>query len=106
MRELRNVIERAVILTCGKQVETAALPDFELETQLRDSGDSMDLAPDSSIDEALADYEKSLITAALERNNFNMNRTAEDLKTTRHSLRYRMQRLEMTSVNNKDNGDD
>ena len=106
VRELRNVIERAVILSCGKQVETAALPDFELETQLRDSGDSMDLAPDSSIDEALAEYEKSLITAALERNNFNMNRTADDLKTTRHSLRYRMQRLEMTPANNKDNGGD
>ena len=106
VRELRNVIERAVILTSGKQVEAAALPDFELETQLRDSGGSMDLAPDSSIDDALAEYEKSLITAALERNNFNMNRTAEDLKTTRHSLRYRMQRLEMTPANNKDNGDD
>jgi len=106
VRELRNVIERAVILTCGKQVETAALPDFELETQLRDSGGSMDLAPDSSIDDALAEYEKSLITAALESNNFNMNRTAEDLKTTRHSLRYRMQRLEMTPANNKDNGGD
>ena len=36
-----------------------------------------------------------MITSALEQNDFNLTRAAERLKLTRHSLRYRMQRLNM-----------
>ena len=38
---------------------------------------------------------RELITGALEQNDFNLTRAAEQLKLTRHSLRYRMQRLNM-----------
>jgi transcriptional regulator with GAF, ATPase, and Fis domain len=36
-----------------------------------------------------------LISGALEQSDFNLTRAAERLKLTRHSLRYRMQRLDM-----------
>ena len=35
MRELRNVIERALILETTAEIQPGNLPDFELETGLR-----------------------------------------------------------------------
>lgn len=97
VRELRNVIERAVILAPGPQVQPLHLPDFEFEMKLR-RGDApaAGLVPDS-LDDALAGFEKQIILAALERNHFSVNKTAERLKVTRHSLRYRMQRLNIST---------
>ena len=39
-----------------------------------------------------------MIKAALEQNQYNVNRSAEQLKMTRHSLRYRMQQLGLTNL--------
>ena len=36
---------------------------------------------------------RTIINTVLERNRFSINKTAEQLKMTRHALRYRMQRL-------------
>ena len=55
----------------------------------------MQPAPGESLDDALAALERELITGVLEQNDFNLTRAAEQLKLTRHSLRYRMQRLNM-----------
>ncbi len=96
VRELRNVIERAVILSPGPQVLPSHLPDFELETRLRKADGPVAPIPDS-LDEALSNFEKQLIMSALERNNFSINKTAERLKVTRHALRYRMQRLNIST---------
>lgn len=96
VRELRNVIERAVILAPGSQVLPEHLPDFELETKLRKGTAPATSIPDS-LDEALSNFEKQLILAALERNHFSINKTAERLKVTRHALRYRMQRLNLNT---------
>ena len=96
VRELRNVMERAVILSPGPQVQPVHLPDFEHETKLRKSEGPASPVPDS-LDEALAQFEKQLIQAALARNNFSINKTAERLKVTRHALRYRMLRLNLTT---------
>ena len=52
-------------------------------------------APGESLDDALARIEGELITGALEQSDFNLTRAAEQLKLTRHSLRYRMQRLNL-----------
>jgi len=92
VRELRNVIERAVILETGDQIQPANLPDFHLEAQLR-RGDAKALPTDQALDESLAQYERELIKATLERHHYSINKTADQLKMTRHALRYRMQRL-------------
>jgi DNA-binding NtrC family response regulator len=47
--------------------------------------------------EAVADFERRMINAALERNLYNVNRSAEMLKMTRHSLRYRMKQLGLSN---------
>jgi DNA-binding NtrC family response regulator len=46
----------------------------------------------------MATYEKELITTLLEQNHFNLAKTADRLKISRHALRYRMQRLNITGV--------
>jgi DNA-binding NtrC family response regulator len=41
----------------------------------------------------MSGYERDLIMNTLEQSRFNLMRTAEALKISRHALRYRMQRL-------------
>jgi len=94
VREIRNVIERALILETGREIQPASLPDFSTEFRLQKT-DATAMAPDESLDAAMERLERELIQSALEQNNFSLTRAAERLKLTRHSLRYRMQRLNM-----------
>jgi DNA-binding NtrC family response regulator len=104
VRELRNVIERAVILENTDEIQPTSLPEFHLETRLRKSEAAV--APTGqSIDEVVYGYEREVILNALEQNRFNLNRTAEQLKITRHSLRYRMQRLNIQGGSTTDDDD-
>ena len=62
--------------------------------RLRQSDDNgVEINFDLGFAEGVADFERRMITSALERNQYNVNRSAEMLKMTRHSLRYRMQQL-------------
>ena len=94
VRELRNVIERALILESMRDIQPSSLPDFQVEARLAKAA-PFQLAADESLDDALARLERELITNVLEQNDFNLTRTAERLKLSRHSLRYLMQRLNM-----------
>jgi DNA-binding NtrC family response regulator len=94
VRELRNVIERALILENTSEIQASSLPDFQAETRLQ-KATPVQAASQESLDDALARLERELITSALEQSDFNPTRTAERLKLSRHSLRYRMQRLNM-----------
>ena len=94
VRELRNVVERALILETAREVNASNLPDFALEARLQ-KYDSAAVAPDESLEAALERIERELIQGALEQNSFSLTRAAGQLKLTRHSLRYRMQRLNM-----------
>ena len=109
VRELRNVMERAAIIEQTDEVQPGSLPDFELETQLRSSSDS---STEAEIDfqlgfaESVASFERKIIQKALEQNQYNVNRSAEQLKMTRHSLRYRMQQLGLGNNSKDSNGPD
>ncbi|HKI68009.1 MAG TPA: sigma-54 dependent transcriptional regulator, partial [Verrucomicrobiae bacterium] len=92
VRELRNVIERALILEASPEVQAASLPDFQLETRLHQP-EAPELGGDASLDERIGKFEHDLISAMLEQNQFSLVRTADQLKISRHALRYRMQRL-------------
>ena len=92
VRELRNVIERAVILETSGDIQARSLPDFALEGGLRKGGAAADTAG-QSLEEHLAGFERELIVHTLEQHRFSLTKTAEQLKITRHALRYRMQRL-------------
>ena len=93
VRELRNVVERALILETGCEIQPSSLPDFASEQRLQ-KGQVL-AGADESLEAALERLEREMIQDALERNNFSLTRAAGQLKLTRHSLRYRMQRLNM-----------
>jgi DNA-binding NtrC family response regulator len=97
VRELRNVIERALILETSPEIQPNSLPDFQLETRLHKVPVPKP-AGNESLDERMADFERELISSMLETNHFNLSKTAEQLKISRHALRYRMQRLNMTTA--------
>jgi DNA-binding NtrC family response regulator len=46
----------------------------------------------------VANFERDLINATLEQSGFNLTKSAEKLKISRHALRYRMQRLNLTGA--------
>lgn len=95
VRELRNVVERAVILELEPEIQVASLPDFHIETRLR-KADAVELPEIRSLDESMANFERELIMGVLEQNHYSLTRTAEHLKISRHALRYRMQRLNIS----------
>jgi DNA-binding NtrC family response regulator len=96
VRELRNVIERALIIETTSEIQPPSLPDFQLEARLHRSAGPK-AVPEGSLDEIMARYERELISGLLEQNHYSLAKTAEQLKISRHALRYRMQRLNMTS---------
>ena len=98
VRELRNVIERAVILETGPEIRPESLPDFQLEARLRKTSAAA-LPMTQSLDEFMSNYEREIIMTALEQNHFSLTKTAEQLKISRHALRYRMQRLNVNLDN-------
>jgi DNA-binding NtrC family response regulator len=92
VRELRNVVERALILETSNELSPASLPDFQLEARLHKTAVPK-APPGESLDQIMANFERELVTSILEQNHFNLTRTADQLKISRHALRYRMQRL-------------
>src|SRR2546426_277744 len=92
VRELRNVMELAVILETTEEIQRISLPDFHLETRLR-KGELSSASAGGSLEEALFNFERDLILSRLGQNHFSLAKTADQLKITRHALRYRMQRL-------------
>jgi DNA-binding NtrC family response regulator len=87
VRELRNAIERAVLLAEGERVESADLPfvaaDPDFRTLLR-------LPPGGIVVEAL---ERDLVIQALERAGGNQTRAARLLGMNRDQIRYRVEKF-------------
>jgi DNA-binding NtrC family response regulator len=50
----------------------------------------------------MSQYETELITSLLGQNHFSLAKTAEQLKISRHALRYRMQRLNIAGDTDTD----
>ncbi|HWH70372.1 MAG TPA: helix-turn-helix domain-containing protein, partial [Candidatus Sulfotelmatobacter sp.] len=75
-------------------IQPESLPDFQLEARLHKAAAApKPPLPTGSLDEIMAQFERDLIGGILEQNHFNLAKTADQLKISRHALRYRMQRL-------------
>ena len=86
IRELENVIERAVLLSKGPHIETEDLPSSITQAQdIREQSYSS-----MSLKEALAEPEKNIIRQALEANHWNRQKTAEALQINRTTLFKKM----------------
>ncbi|HKK13438.1 MAG TPA: sigma-54 dependent transcriptional regulator [Gammaproteobacteria bacterium] len=97
VRELRNVIERCVLLSEGEQLPAEWLqlePVDSQSSQPEIDGDRLHLPLDGSM--ALDKMERFIIKTALERHGYNVTATARALGTTRETLRYRVQKYNLT----------
>ena len=97
VRELRNVIERALILETDAAKSSPAACRISSSRRRLHKTAAPRLTGAESLDEMMANFERELITSMLEQNHFNLTRTAEQLKISRHALRYRMQRLNLAT---------
>lgn len=100
VRELRNVIERSVLLsehgTFSAQWLQLGPPPTAAEFPNRPGAPSTPhicLPLDGSL--ALDDMDRRVIEAALEQHDYNVSATARALRTTRETLRYRMQKYQL-----------
>jgi two-component system NtrC family response regulator len=89
IRELQNVIERAVIICQGDMVLPEHLPK-ELQKNDYSDVDNIIKFPDAGI--SLEEVEKELILKALEKSNGNQTKAAQLLGITRSALIYRSQK--------------
>jgi len=83
-----------VILEPTEWIQPASLPDFEVESRLRDGPvERSGAARGGSLPEALLRFEREMILDALESCGGSLSKAASALDLSRHSLRYRMGRL-------------
>ena len=88
VRELENILERAVTLCDGKQldVDDLSLPEVPQSDQLPQSG----LLP---LEDQMEQLERQAITKALEATRWNRTAAAKKLGMSLRSLRYRLEKL-------------
>ena len=87
IREMKHLIERAVLLSGGGQIDASMLSLVNKNTASADNG-SLD-------DMTLSEAELSLIRQALERTGHNVSRAARELGITRMALRYRIKKYNL-----------
>jgi two-component system response regulator PilR (NtrC family) len=93
VRELENVIERAVALSGSRVIGLGDLPESISGHASSTAHSLLDLPPEGlSLDDVLNEAERRLILAALERTGGVRKRAAELLGVTFRSLRYRLQK--------------
>jgi two-component system response regulator PilR (NtrC family) len=92
VRELENVVERAVALSRSDVIDVDALPPGVVTP--RPAGESQLIPPDGvQLDELVNAYERSLLLEALERTGGVKKRAAQLLGVSFRSFRYRLEKL-------------
>ena len=94
VREIENVIERVLVLSDHDPIDVDDLPEhvrvgpvepFSIQQQV--------LRREKTLTDAVDEFEREIIQAALLHVNFNQTRAADLLGTTRRILKYRMDKL-------------
>ena len=87
VRELRNVVERMVIAADGETLGTEQVPAEIVDDAPREAA-----APARTFLERKAEAERQIIVAALERNDWHITRTAQDLGLADHASLLKIMR--------------
>jgi two-component system response regulator PilR (NtrC family) len=101
VRELENTMERSVALTRGPTIGVEVLPGSVLEPTARASDRQLP-AGGGDLDALLAEYERGLISEALERSGGVKKRAAALLGVSFRSFRYRLDKLGLEEPRNED----
>ncbi|MGO9121357.1 MAG: sigma 54-interacting transcriptional regulator [Desulfomonilaceae bacterium] len=91
IRELRNVLERALILSGGRRLDVSFLTSDNRENREFSAGEESSL--DESYNDAVARFKRSLIEDALVRCDGKRQEAARSLGMTRHGLKRQMKTL-------------
>jgi two-component system response regulator PilR (NtrC family) len=99
VRELENVVERAVAMETTDQIQKAQLPsnirEYQEETAVSSAAVPELQSDGIDLDSYLQDIEKKLIIQALEKSGGVQVEAAKILRITYRSLRHRMQKLDI-----------
>jgi DNA-binding NtrC family response regulator len=96
VRELENIVHRAVVLARGTTVATTDLPIRV--TQSRTAGAA---SGDAGFRERVADFERALIVEALEHADGVQTRAARALGMSERHLRYKLNKYRLTAASNE-----
>ena len=88
VKELKNIVERLVIMTPGRVITDQFIPDYFFGSGAKDEGLSRpdSLRDLSSFREAREEFEKEFIMQKLEENDWNISKTAEIIEVERSNL--------------------
>ena len=93
VRELSNAVERAVVMSSGNMIFAEDLPLSLVQAIRHASGGSE--AGLKTLKEQVRSFEARVITQALERNQANRSRTANELGISRRALLYKLHELDL-----------
>ena len=88
VRELENVIERAIIFSDNAYIEKSNLPESFMGEDI-----NLNFSLSGSLEDSVKKYERDIIINALEGNQFNKEKTAEDLKVGLSTLYRKLKEL-------------
>ena len=88
VRELENVIERSIIFCNTEYINKNNLPDSFQDSELQ-----FDPAVSGSLDDSVKKYERDIIMSSLENNDFNKEKTAEELNVGLSTLYRKLKEL-------------
>jgi two-component system nitrogen regulation response regulator NtrX len=97
IRELRNTVERLMIMTAGDTIEFSDLPEI-----VRSSGNARSAAPDVEAGKAgtLREFkdstERAYLVAKLRENGWNISKTAEVIDTPRSNLYKKLEQYQIS----------
>jgi DNA-binding NtrC family response regulator len=92
VRELINIIERAVALAPGPRIELSDLPDVLHSPAPRPTPTAEAPLPACSAPEPVAGNEQECLLGALRDTNWNVSRAAARLGISRNTIRYRLEK--------------
>jgi DNA-binding NtrC family response regulator len=93
IRQLKNVLERAVVLAEGPTIRLDDIPPELILPGQGEDGPPTPGEPRASLAEHTASLEREMIREALERHHWNRTKTAAYLGMKRTTLQYRMMKL-------------
>jgi len=93
VRELENMLERAVTLCPGRHISDADLNMRQSNMRQSDDADNLQVAVTGKLGEQVEDVQRQAITEALEKTRYNKTAAAKLLGLSFRQLRYRIKKL-------------
>ena len=97
IRELKNIIERIVVLSIDSNIGVKEVNKYILADNAKNNIDDADNIEIKSYREAKQDFEKEYVINALENNNWNITKTAEFMGIARKNLQAKIKTLNINT---------